>query len=146
MQPAQQEHNVSAIGYSHKICGYEDPTDNFAIRQLLEGFRRLRPKQPDSRLPITLPMLHRILDSLIRICYSQYEVLCFQAAFTLAFFGFMRVGEIGQNLIVRFKGPSFDWGTSNFTKQGVRRGSRSLSDVQKIKEVRHSLSLFHVVQ
>ena len=93
---------ISAIGYYHKVNGFIDPTDNFVIREMIEGFRRKGPKCKDIRQPITLPMLRLILASLDSVCSSQFKSLAFKAAFSVASFGFMRVGEIvadSRNLI-----------------------------------------------
>ena len=40
---------ISAIGYYHKVNGFIDPTDNFVIREMIEGFRRKGPKCKDIR-------------------------------------------------------------------------------------------------
>ena len=85
---------ISAIGYYHKVNGYYDPTENFIIRQMLEGFRRKNPNKADLRQPITLQMLRKIMSSLDMVCFSHFEAVAFKAAFSIAFFGFMRVGEL----------------------------------------------------
>jgi len=51
---------VSAIGYSHKLSGLPDPTKIFFINQMLKGYGKIGFRL-DSRLPITLPILHRIV-------------------------------------------------------------------------------------
>lgn len=48
----------------------------------------------DSRLPITLPILERILVSTSNITDSYYEVCLLRAMFSIAFYAFLRVGEI----------------------------------------------------
>jgi len=50
---------VSILGYSHKLSGFPDPTKAFFIVQMLKGYGKLG-SRVDSRLPITLPILHRI--------------------------------------------------------------------------------------
>ena len=47
----------------------------------------------DTRLPITLPLLTRIVQVLPVICFDTYEFKLFRAAYVLAFFGFLRVGQ-----------------------------------------------------
>ncbi len=83
---------ISAISFVHKINDWADPTSSFIITKLREGCKRLRP-QSDSRYPITLPILQRIVSVLPSVCASTYEVILFRAAFLLAFFGFLRVSE-----------------------------------------------------
>ena len=76
----------------HKDNGWMDPTSSFLVGKLKEGCRRLKPSY-DSRCPITFPVLQRLVDILSPICTSFYEATLFRAAFVLAFFGFLRVGE-----------------------------------------------------
>ena len=61
--------------------------------QMLKGHEKLGFRL-NSRLPITLPILHRILASAVHFCHSQYDIVLFQAMCSLAFFGCRRVGEI----------------------------------------------------
>ena len=84
---------VSALGYCHKLSGFPDPTKAFFIVQMLKGYGKLRSRL-DSQLPITLPILHRILESSVQFCQTQYDSCLFQAMCSLAFFACMRVGEI----------------------------------------------------
>lgn len=84
---------VSALGYCHKLSGVDDPTKVFFVMQMLRGYGKLGFRL-DSRLPIILPILLRILASAVHFCHSQYDIVLFQAMCSLAFFGCMRVGEI----------------------------------------------------
>ena len=84
---------VSALGYCHKLSGFPDPTKAFFIVQMLKGYGKLGSRL-DSRLPITLPILHRILDSSVHSCHTPYGSCLFQAMCSLAFFASMWVGEI----------------------------------------------------
>ena len=84
---------VSALGYCHKLSGFPDPTKAFFIVQMLKGYGK-RGSRLDSRLPITLPILHRILGSSIQFFHTPYHNCLFQAMCSLAFFACMRVGEL----------------------------------------------------
>lgn len=84
--------NLSAIAFVHKINGWLDPTDSFIIRKMREGTKRLNPSS-DFRRPITFSILKLLIGALPSLCKSSYEVSLFRAAFSLAFFGFLRVGE-----------------------------------------------------
>ncbi|XP_055996171.1 uncharacterized protein LOC130054184 isoform X1 [Ostrea edulis] len=84
---------ISAISYKLKIQNNRDETQSFLVKKLLEGFRR-KVKKNDARLPITSNILNQILQSLHLVCTNYYECKLFQAAYTLAFFGFFRVGEM----------------------------------------------------
>jgi len=84
---------TSAIGYFHKLRGFPDPTKVFYIIQMLKGYSKLGFRL-DSRLPITIPILHRLLESSSRLTGSHYQVCLFKAMCSLAFSAFLRVGEI----------------------------------------------------
>jgi site-specific recombinase XerC len=86
---------LSGIAFLHKVNGWIDPSDNFLVKKLKEGCKRQK-CTGDSRCPITLPILQRLLQVLQGIYYNAYEVAMFKAAFTLAFFGFLRVGEFAK--------------------------------------------------
>lgn len=75
------------------MLGSEDPTKYFIVQKMLEGLSKLNPKK-DRRLPITPSVLRTLLHRLPFVCKSLYESKLFSAAFSLAFHGFLRVGEI----------------------------------------------------
>ena len=83
---------ISAISYIHKINGWPDPSESFIVSKMKEGCKRLLPRQ-DSRCPITFKILEKLVSILPSVCPSRYEAVLFQAAFLLAFFGFLRVSE-----------------------------------------------------
>ena len=84
---------ISAIGYSHKLSGLFDPTRVFYIIQMLKGCGKSGSRL-DSRLPITLPILKNLLEVSPRINGSHYQICQFKAMCSLAFFAFLRIGEI----------------------------------------------------
>lgn len=84
---------IVALGYKCKIQGFNDTTQNFLVHKMLEGFKRLKHK-PDSRLPITKDILFKLILKLPGVCHNVYETKLYKAAFTLAFWGLFRVGEI----------------------------------------------------
>ena len=84
---------VSAIGYSHRLSGLPDPTRVFYILQILKGYGK-KGFRLDSRLPITLPILNRIIEASAHIAGSRYQICQFKAMCSLAFFAFLRIGEI----------------------------------------------------
>ena len=83
---------LAAVSYAHKVLGLTDPTDHFLVHKLREGLRRQSPKT-DTRYPITEDLLVRLCETLGGLTTSQFEMALFRAAFQLAFFGFLRVGE-----------------------------------------------------
>ena len=84
---------VSALGYSHKLAGFPDPSQAFFIIQMLKGYSKLGARL-DSRLPITLPILHKIIAAASRFSCSKYQICQFQAMCSIAFYAFLRVGEM----------------------------------------------------
>ena len=48
----------------------------------------------DSRLPITLPILNRLVAVASSLEGSAYQIIQFQAMCSLAFYAFLRIGEI----------------------------------------------------
>ena len=84
---------VSALGYFHRLAGLWDPTKTFYITEMLKGYGKIGYKL-DSRLSITLPILVRIMKGLDIFCVSQYDLFMFKAMCAMAFFAFLRIGEI----------------------------------------------------
>ncbi|XP_070197283.1 uncharacterized protein [Littorina saxatilis] len=84
---------LSGISSKHKLNGWSDPTEAFLVKKLLKGLARLTSKK-DSRFPITFNRLKQIVAILPVIYSSSYEAVMYKAAFTVAFFGFLRISEI----------------------------------------------------
>lgn len=84
---------ICAISYQCKMLGYTASTKHFLLNKVLKGLRRDNTEKM-LRLPITLKLLTDILAVLSAVCRDQYEANLFAAAFSFAFFGFLRVGEI----------------------------------------------------
>ena len=94
--PSTVSSYVSALGYSHKFLGHPDPTKAFFIIQILKGYGKIGSRL-DSRLPITLSVFNRIIESSAKLAISRYQRCQFQAMCLTAFFAFLRVGEITYN-------------------------------------------------
>ena len=84
---------LSAINFRCNALQHSDFSQNFLVRKMLEGLKRLN-KPKDTRMPITEDLLLRIVNNLPNICVSLYEANLFSTAFSIAFHGFFRVGEI----------------------------------------------------
>lgn len=84
---------LSAIAFQCKLKGKADNTKHFILLKVLEGMKRDGNKCR-TRLPITIGMLKLMVLKLPSICSNQYETRLFIAVFTVAFFGFFRVGEL----------------------------------------------------
>lgn len=61
--------------------------------QLLKGYRK-KAQRVDTRLPITLPILHKLVDSAESFSCPNYTKVQFRAMCSLAFYAFLRVGEM----------------------------------------------------
>ena len=84
---------VSALGFSHKLMSLPDPTKVFYVCQMLKGYHK-KGFRLDSRLPISLPILHRLFLVAPQLQGSPYQICQFQAMCSLAFYAFLRLGEI----------------------------------------------------
>lgn len=84
---------LAGLAFFLKIKGLPNLTNDFLVRKLVEGVKRGHIRG-EKRQPITLPLLAKILEVLAVVCSSQFEACLFRAAFALAFFAFLRVGEV----------------------------------------------------
>lgn len=91
--PSTMATHTSAISFVHKLLGLPDISDHFLIQKALQGAKNCSP-HGDSRLPITLPILMRLVDSLEHTCHSHRNKVMFQCMYLMAFFGLLRVGEM----------------------------------------------------
>ena len=96
MAPKTISTYLSAVSYVHKIRGLNDPTQAFLVRKLTTGAYRLRPSY-DLRLPITIPILNRLILSLQYTTTCRYDYVLFRAMYLFAFETFARIGEITSN-------------------------------------------------
>ncbi len=94
---------LSAISFVHKINNYPDPCDNFVVHNLVSGVSRLDTDNKQTRLPITLPILHKLicaLEVLEPVIYKQYM---YKSMFLFSFHACCRVGELTKS------GPAQHW-------------------------------------
>jgi len=84
---------VAGVGFWHKIRSLPDPSNNFLVKKMLAALRRERPAG-DQRLPISGVILKDLMKGLVISTSSQYECTMYQTAFIVAYFGFLRLGEI----------------------------------------------------
>ena len=76
------------------MAGHNDIAESFVVQNMPEGLKRVKKPQRDSRLPITLEILTKIVSVLPNICNSEYEATMFSSAFSSALFALLRVGEV----------------------------------------------------
>ena len=89
---------LSAVKNYHSSHGYELPLSNFLrLRLILRGIKRLQGQQSKVRRPITLQLLN-LFSYLLNVQHTDNrDSLMLWAAITLAFFGFLRLGELTSN-------------------------------------------------
>ena len=85
---------ISGISTMHKLNGQTDNTKSFLVTNILEGSKRKSSPKADLRLPVSMNLLKRLIQTLPFVCTSVYESTMFASAFSLYFFGLLRVGEI----------------------------------------------------
>ena len=61
--------------------------------KMLKGYRK-KGQRIDPRLPITLPILHKLIDSTESFSCPNFTKVQFSAMCSLAFYAFLRVGEM----------------------------------------------------
>ena len=91
--PSTRVTYISALGYFHKLSNVIDPTKNFVVQKLLAGSFKNSPSV-DSRLPITLIVLYRLIEDIQHYVPVKYNRLLLSAMFTVAFFALLRIGEL----------------------------------------------------
>jgi integrase len=84
---------LAALSYHLKFKGKPDITTNFIINNLVNGTKRLA-AGPDIRRPITVTVLGHLLQALAHVTKAYYQRIMFEAMFLLAFYAFLRIGEI----------------------------------------------------
>ena len=97
LSPSTITSYTSALGYAHRAKGWTDPTKNPVVQKMLAAANKLK-SQADARLPITLVILVDLVKSLDHTVSNLYHRILFQAMYTIAFFGLMRVGEITKTI------------------------------------------------
>jgi len=93
---------LAGIRLSHIERGFEDPTKDELLHLLCTGIKRSQGVSPNTRLPITIDVLQTLKSQLsLNLSFSPLEKRLLWAAFTLAFYGFLRASE--------FASPNFTW-------------------------------------
>ena len=82
----------AAISFLHKLRGMPDPMTSFLVAKFLHGLSNVNASQ-DVRLPITRPILHRMLRALSVMGFSLYKTTLLRAFFLTMFDAFLPIGE-----------------------------------------------------
>ena len=83
---------ISVLSFKMKVMAIQDTTKSFVITKIVCGMER-KHKRVNARKPITFEILEKITNVVLHVCNSYYEATLFAACFSVAFFGFLRVGE-----------------------------------------------------
>ena len=84
---------ASALAYVLKLRGVQDPTQHFLVKKFLKGAKHLRPSA-DIRQPMTLQILQQSNSIVSQQVYSCYYQILYKCMFNVAFFAFLRPGEM----------------------------------------------------
>ena len=84
---------LAGIRLTHLERGYSDPTSNEPLRLLIRGVRRFQGESSHQRLPITINLLRTIKQQLRISNFTLIEQRLLWAAFTTAFYAFLRASE-----------------------------------------------------
>ena len=64
-----------------------------SISLLMNGLRKQRPERKAKHLPLTLPLLHKLVFTLRQGCFGLYVDTLLKTVFLRAFYGFLRCGK-----------------------------------------------------
>ena len=85
---------LAAIHLTHLEQGLDDPTNDHLLHLVCRGIRRRQGDNTRKRLPITINLLRTLKSQLANsVSFTILEQRLLWAAFSLAFYGFMRVSE-----------------------------------------------------
>ena len=104
LSPASIQVYTSAVESLHRQHGMRDPTHhNHLLKLVLRGARRSNAiNSSRARQPITLPILLKLLRTIKRSSLNKWDKYMLTAAFTLAFYGMLRISEFSIPSIFRF--------------------------------------------
>jgi hypothetical protein len=84
---------LSAIAFFHNMCSVDDPSSHFIIKRIMTGASKLA-KTVDGRAPVTLPVLHKLVQACKHVTTSAYHRAMLKAMYLCMFHAFLRVGEV----------------------------------------------------
>ena len=88
--------NLSAISFFHKLLAFDDPTNHFIVKKIMSGAQKIH-RNVDTRIPITLEILQKLMDTIHHFSSSIYETLLYRSMFSLMFHAFLRIGEVTES-------------------------------------------------
>ena len=88
---------ISAISFVHKMHHSTDPTSAFIVAKTLQGIKNISAPPPDQRLPITINILHQLLQALPFALPDNHNHILWRSIFLLAYHACLRAGELTQS-------------------------------------------------
>ena len=101
LQPSSVRVYISAIKNLHHELGMQFPSGpTTLLSRVMKGLSRL-PEVSRTRLPITVPLLRQLCHRLsITSLWPVQDTVLLKAAFSVAFHGFFRCGELSSGLLL----------------------------------------------
>ena len=96
LQPSTVRSYLSAISFTHKLHGNQDPTNCFRIRKLIEAFKRKSHNAYD-RKPIKRCLLKKMVRRLKKVTHTEYDRWLFNAIFIIMYHACLRVSEVARS-------------------------------------------------
>ena len=84
---------TAGITTCHKLVNLTDPGNSFLVKKLLTAALKTKTTK-DCRLPINKQILSTMLGHLSQVIIKLYDNIMYRAMFLLAFYAFLRIGEI----------------------------------------------------
>ena len=90
-KPSTIAAHVSAVGWWHKLRGESDPAGSYLVKRVLVGLRKGGSPKKQAK-PLRFPLLRKAVTALGAL-KGDYELKLFRAAFLVAYYASLRVGE-----------------------------------------------------
>ncbi|XP_077157161.1 uncharacterized protein LOC143819411 [Paroedura picta] len=85
---------LTGLSYISRMLHFPDPLQDFLIPRLVIGLHRRGDIQTKGWTPLSLDMLHGLLEAINSVCATLYDRVLFQAMFLLAWFAALRPEEM----------------------------------------------------
>lgn len=134
LSPSTIASYISAISFAHKCKEYHDPTTSFLIKKILKGVQNVK-GTTDSRLPITGPILAKLLAAVPLVITGEYHQHLLKSMFLLAFHAFLRIGEIttrgpsDHNRVLQVPDVTFQYSDNSFNGMSLTISHYKHSDL-----------------
>ena len=98
LKPSTIRSYLSAISFTHRLHGAQDPSDCFHIRKLLEAFKQKSCNNNDNdRKPVTRSLLKKMVRQLKFVTHNEYDRWLFNAIFIIMYHACLRVSEVARS-------------------------------------------------